>query len=58
MHHMRAGTADVSRMPQANAEKIQGNLDMKLPGFDVEVNARSFESAFIFYNTWTATAGA
>jgi len=31
---------------------------MTLPGFDVDLNARSFESAFIFYNTWVATAAA
>jgi hypothetical protein len=35
-----------------NAGEVYANLVMSLPGFDVEVNSRAFESAFIFYNTW------
>jgi len=41
-----------------NAEQVHAFLVMTLPGFDVDLNARSFESAFIFYNTWVATAAA
>ena len=39
-----------------NAEEVHACLDLKVPGLDVELNANSFEIAFMFYNAWVATA--
>ncbi len=43
---------------ETELEQVQVTLVMALPGFDVELNARSFESALIFYKTWASNAAA
>jgi hypothetical protein len=43
---------------ETELEQVQVTVVMALPGFDVELNARSFESALIFYKTWASNAAA